>query len=131
MVYLVDDDVDDLEIVQEALEQNDYKGPVKTLTNGQRLMDELNNSEGRDKPAVIVLDLNMPLKNGFDALTEIRSDPSLKDIPIIILTASSKKEDEIRCFELGCNYFYIKPSSMQEYRALANMVKRFSPDLAS
>jgi CheY-like chemotaxis protein len=131
MVYLVDDDVDDLEIVQEALLQNNYTGPVKTSTNGQVLMDKLNNPGPCAKPDVIVLDLNMPLKSGFEALEEIRTNPTLKDIPVIILTASSNKDDEIRCFELGCNFFYTKPSSMQEYRPLANMVKKLSSSKAA
>src|SRR5688572_11987585 len=100
MVYLCDDDVDDLQIVQEALIQNSYKGPVKTALNGQVLMDDLNNISGQQKPDVILLDLNMPLKDGFKVLKEIKSNPKFQAIPVVVLTASSNKNDEIRCFEL-------------------------------
>jgi CheY-like chemotaxis protein len=122
MVYLVDDDLDDLELVQEALKINSYKGPVNTLLNGAELLSKLNNPTTR--PDVILLDLNMPLVNGFQALMEIKSNPRLRDIPVIVVTASSKKEDELRCFELGCNFFYTKPTAMDDYKPLAAMVKK-------
>jgi CheY-like chemotaxis protein len=123
MVYLVDDDADDLEIVQEALIQNSYKGPVKTASNGQALMDDLNKNGGPN-PGVIVLDLNMPLKNGFEVLKEIKSNPSLSRIPIVVLTASSSKGDEIRCMELGCAFYFRKPYTLAEYSSLVTLVKR-------
>jgi CheY-like chemotaxis protein len=125
MVYLVDDDIDDLEFVQEALFENSYKGPVNTVPNGKVLMDLLTKEDETQKPDVILLDLNMPLKNGFQALEEIRNNPSLKNIPVIILTASSKKEDEIKCFELGCNLFCTKPNNLHEYNSIVKIVKSF------
>lgn len=131
MVYLVDDDEDDLNFVQEALYENSYKGPVTTAPNGKVLMDRLTKEHETPKPDVILLDLNMPLKNGFQALEEIRNNPTLKDIPVIILTASSKKEDEAKCFELGCNLFYTKPNSLMEYNTIATMVKKFIPQPAA
>jgi CheY-like chemotaxis protein len=124
MVYLVDDDIDDLEIVQEALVQNDYAGPVVTLQNGKLLMDKLLEDVG-SRPDVILLDLNMPLKDGFEVLREIKSHPLFYSIPVIVLTASANKADELRCLELGCTSFFIKPNSMQEYEALLSVVKRF------
>ena len=126
MVYLVDDDADDLEIIQEALSRNSYKGPVRTALNGLQLMKDLQAPSESVKPDVIVLDLNMPLKNGFQVLEEIRTHPSLNRIPVIVLTASSNKRDEIRCFELGCNFFFRKPDTMPEYNPIASMVKQFA-----
>jgi CheY-like chemotaxis protein len=123
MIYLVDDDNDDVEIMKEALFENSYKGPVLTENNGQALMDRLQRTAS--KPDVIILDLNMPLKDGFEALQEIRSTPHLNSIAVIILTASSRKEDEIRCLELGCNYFFKKPFIMKEYSNLVDVVKKF------
>lgn len=126
MVYLVDDDTDDLEVMQEALVQNSYKGPVCTVLNGQDLMNHLRHPEGHGKADVIVLDLNMPLKDGFQVLEEIKKQPGLEGIPVIVLTASSRKADEIRCFELGCSFFFRKPNSMHEYSPIVMMVKRFT-----
>jgi len=122
MVYLVDDDEDDIAFVKEALFTYSYKGPVDTASNGRALLDKLGNNHSN--PDVIVMDLNMPVKNGFDTLREVKNHPQLKDIPIIILTASSSKADEARCFDLGCDYFYSKPVTLKDYVPVVHMVKR-------
>lgn len=122
MVYLVDDDVDDLEFVQEALVSNSYKGPVDTAANGQELLDRLTTDQAR--PDVILLDLNMPLLDGFQALHRIKSNPALSRIPVIILTASSNKDDETRCFALGCTSYFQKPSRLDQYADLVLVIKR-------
>lgn len=125
MVYLVDDDTDDLEVMREALVQNSYKGPICTLLNGLQLMDHLRTPDGCATPDVIVLDLNMPFKDGFQVLEEIKKHPGLDLIPVIVLTASTRKTDEIRCFELGCSFFFRKPHTMNDYSPIVMMVKRF------
>ena len=122
MVYLVDDDVDDLEFVQEALVSNSYKGPVDTATNGQQLLERL--ADQKTKPDVIILDLNMPLLDGFQALHRIKSNPTFSRIPVIILTASTNKDDEMRCFALGCTSFFRKPSRLDQYSELVLTIKR-------
>jgi CheY-like chemotaxis protein len=123
MVYLVDDDADDIEIVQEAMRSYSYKGSISVASNGQMLLDNLR-STSSIRPDVIVLDLNMPLRDGFEALKEIKSNSALKHIPVIVLTASSKKEDELRCFELGCDFFYNKPITFDGYGTLVTLVKQ-------
>lgn len=125
MVYLVEDDIDDQEITQAALIQNGYDGPVIMLQNGKALMDKLL-EDPTAKPDVILLDLNLPLRDGFDVLAEIKRHPLFRTIPVIVLTASKKKADELRCLELGCNSFFTKPNSMQEYDSLVELVKRFT-----
>lgn len=126
MVYLVDDDEEDIEIVQEALAHYSYKGPVLPLNNGKQLIDHLNTGGTVALPSVIILDLNMPLLDGFQALRVIRSSSFYGKTAVIILTSSSKKEDELKCFELGCDYFLTKPSSMKDYEALTVLVKKFA-----
>lgn len=123
MVYLVDDDRDDLEFVQEALVSNSYKGPVDTAQNGRELLERL--ASANSIPDVIVLDLNMPLLDGFQALFHLKSNPKLSLIPVIILTASGSKEDEKRCLALGCNSYFTKPAKIEEYRPLVSTIKRF------
>lgn len=125
MVYLVEDDIDDQEIVQAALIQNGYNGPISVYQNGKMLMDKLL-EDATTKPDIILLDLALPLKDGFDVLTEIKWHPLLRTVPVIVLTASKKKADERRCIELGCNFFFTKPNSMQEYDAVVNLVKRLA-----
>lgn len=125
MVYLVDDDTDDLELVQEAFLQHSYKGPVLPLENGKELIDQLSCRNLSPIPQVIVLDLNMPLLDGFETLVKIRNHPLYATTPVIVLTASSKKEDELRSYELGCNFFLNKPSTLREYDTLTTLVKKF------
>jgi CheY-like chemotaxis protein len=125
-VLLADDDFDDLELVKEAFFESGFQGSIATAWNGQMLMDQLHHSA--ERPDLILLDLNMPLKSGFEALEEIKQNPLLKSIPVMILTASTRKEDELKCFELGCFSFWRKPVSMAEYNSLANVVKTFLND---
>ena len=125
MVYLVDDDTEDLEILQEALFVHSYKGPVVTLENGLKLLAQLNGNGHSPEPHVIVLDLNMPLLDGFQTLTRIREHPTYNSVPVIMLTASSKKEDEEKSYQLGCNFFLTKPSRIKDYDTLTALVKRF------
>jgi CheY-like chemotaxis protein len=125
MVYLVDDDIDDLDIVQEAFVQYDYHSPMVIFHNGKALLDKL--LEDADaRPDVILLDLTMPLKDGFEVLHEIKTHPLIRTIPVVVLTGSQSKEDELRCFQLGCNFFFNKPNSMPEYESLLTVVKKIT-----
>lgn len=125
MVYLVDDDQDDLEMVQEALFHHSYKGPVLQIDNGKKLVDKLYSDGLFPEPRVIVLDLNMPLVDGFQALQKIRTHAVYHSTPVIILTASTNKDDETRSYELGCNFFLNKPSRMSGYEVLTKLIKKF------
>ena len=125
MVFLVDDDIDDLEIVQEALQRNHYTGQVSTADNGKNFLDQLYAGGEKNRSELVLLDLNMPLKNGFQVLEELKQHPTLKSIPVIVLTASNSKTDEIRCFELGCSLFYTKPTTVEEYNLLMTVVINF------
>ena len=122
MVYLVDDDEEDLELVQEALVLNCYTGPIKKASDGAKLMDLLQDGDDR-QPNVIVMDLNMPRKDGFSALQEIKTHPIYKSIPVIILTSSAAKSDKLKCFELGCDSFFTKPTRMDEYIPVVSAIK--------
>lgn len=120
MIALVDDDIDDLELLQDAISGSDYSGECMQFHTGQELMDFLRSQPSR--PEVITLDLNMPVKNGFQALAEIKSDPDLRSIPVIIVSASSNKMDEVQCLELGCEKFFRKPATMRGYDQLISVV---------
>lgn len=123
MVYVVDDDIDDAELVQVAFDQYQYPNPIVTFQNGKGLMDKLL-EDANAKPDVIVLDLSMPVKNGFETLQEIKTHPLLRSIPVVVLTGSESKDDELRCFQLGCNFFFNKPNSMHDYESLVTVVKK-------
>ncbi len=115
MVYLVDDDMDDLELVQEAFERSGFQGQLACAKNGEDFLSKLQRS---NIPELIVLDLNMPLKDGFEVLTELKKSRNFSVVPVIILTASHNKHDEKRCVELGCSLFLRKPSTLEGYDAI-------------
>jgi CheY-like chemotaxis protein len=115
-ILLADDDPDDRELTIEAFEQNNLPHKIECVSNGQELMDYLTrsspgSSKGSQLPHIILLDLNMPVKNGLEALKEIKSNPSLKRIPVIVYTTSDSEEDIVKTYDLGVNSFVTKPKT--------------------
>lgn len=112
---MADDDADDRLLAKDALAESRLANDLYLVTDGQELMDYLNRKGNYEdpsaspRPGVILLDLNMPRKDGFEALTEIRSDPELRRIPVVILTTSKAEEDIYRGYDLGANSFVTKP----------------------
>lgn len=116
MIMMADDDEDDRLLVKEAFEENRLANPLCTVEDGEQLMDYLHRKNGFEnavRPSLILLDLNMPRKSGFEALHEIKSDPELRSIPVIILTTSKAEEDIVRSYELGVNSFIVKPVTFE------------------
>lgn len=112
MIMMADDDPDDRLLVREAFEENRLANPLMTVKDGEELMDYLHRRAGYEnalRPSLILLDLNMPRKSGFEALREIKSDPELRRIPVVILTTSKAEEDIVRSYDLGVNSFIVKP----------------------
>jgi two-component system, response regulator len=114
-ILLADDDEDDLLMTQEALQQSRLGNDLRFATDGEDLMDYLLR-RGRyvdpadsPTPGLILLDLNMPRKDGREALSEIKSNPDLRKIPVIVLTTSRAEEDVFRTYELGVSSFISKP----------------------
>lgn len=126
MIWLVDDDNEDLEFFQDALQRNGYTGETRYIDSGTHLMDLLTTLPREELPSVIVLDLNMHSKSGFETLADIKSNPRLCGIPVMILSGSTDREDEGRCMALGCERYWVKPGSMHEYDVMANyLIKLF------
>lgn len=114
-ILLADDDEDDCMLAREALAESRLSSELYVVRDGEELMDYLYH-RGRyvslsssPRPGLILLDLNMPKKDGREALKEIKNDPELRKIPVIILTTSKAPEDIYRTYELGANSFIIKP----------------------
>jgi CheY-like chemotaxis protein len=115
-ILLADDDEDDRELTRDALQDARLANEMQFVVDGQDLMDYLNRA-GRyadpsayaPRPGIILLDLNMPKKDGREALAEIKADESLRRIPVIVLTTSSDEEDVLRTYDLGVNSFITKP----------------------
>jgi CheY-like chemotaxis protein len=115
-ILLADDDDDDRELTRDALQDSRLANEMRFAVDGQDLMDYLRRdgiyadpSVDAPRPGLILLDLNMPKKDGREALAEIKADPVLRQIPIVVLTTSKAEEDVMRSYDLGCNSFITKP----------------------
>jgi len=119
-ILVADDDPDDRMLTKEAFEENRLVNDLHFVEDGEELMDYLHRKgkyEDRDKyptPGLILLDLNMPRKDGREALQEIKSHPQLRRIPVIVLTTSKAEEDILKSYDLGVNCFISKPVTFAE-----------------
>ena len=117
---MADDDDDDCLMIKEALEETPLANELYFVEDGEELMDYLyhrskcSGSNNSPRPDLILLDLNMPRKDGREALKEIKTDPDLRRIPIVVLTTSKAEEDIYRTYDLGVNSFITKPVSFEE-----------------
>lgn len=115
-ILMADDDEDDRELTRDALQDARLANEMRFVVDGQDLMDYLRR-DGRyadpavdaPRPGIILLDLNMPKKDGREALAEIKSDEALRQIPVIVLTTSKDEADILRTYDLGVNSFITKP----------------------
>jgi CheY-like chemotaxis protein len=116
-LLLADDDPDDREMVKKALEKH-LANAFYTVSDGEELMDFLNHrgeyspADRSPTPGLILLDLNMPKKDGREALAEIKADPTLRWIPIVVMTTSKAEEDIFQTYALGASSFIRKPNSV-------------------
>jgi CheY-like chemotaxis protein len=115
-ILMADDDEDDRELARDALQDARLANDMRFAVDGQDLMDYLRR-EGRyadpsadaPRPGIILLDLNMPKKDGREALAEIKSDAALRRIPVVVLTTSKDEADVLRTYDLGVSSFITKP----------------------
>ena len=128
-VVLAEDDPDDRFLTIRALEKNRFVSRIQTVEDGEELLDYLlgrNVYEGRNGlPGVILLDLNMPRKDGREVLREIKSDPMLRRIPVVVLTTSSAEDDINQAYDLGVNAFITKPATARELEAALAVLGEF------
>jgi len=118
-IVIADDDADDRMLIAEALRESRLANDLRFVEDGQELMDYLAR-KGRyadhsnsPRPGVILLDLNMPRKDGRETLREIKADPAFKRIPVVVLTTSKAEEDICRSYDLGVNSFISKPVTFE------------------
>jgi CheY-like chemotaxis protein len=116
IILMADDDEDDQMLVADALRQAGIPNPLRFVGNGEELMSYLHRQDfaslpSAPRPGLLLLDLNMPRKGGREALREIKADPSLRSIPVVVLTTSDTQEDVDLSYALGANSFISKPVS--------------------
>lgn len=116
---MADDDEDDRIMTQEALEEERLANCLSFVEDGEQLLDYLNHrgqfSSPADapRPGLILLDLNMPKMDGREALREIKKEPKLRSIPVVIMTTSDAEEDILMSYDLGVNSFIKKPITFE------------------
>jgi CheY-like chemotaxis protein len=117
-IFIADDDEDDINLLKTNLVERNTQVSCTTFHNGLVLINYLLvNPDIR--PDLIVLDINMPIKNGFITLHELKNNQELADIPVIMLSGSSRKDDINRCEQMGCHSYFVKPVSAKGFTELA------------
>ena len=129
-ILIADDDVDDRLFMDKALRQIGYTQTVKFVEDGEDLMSYLRREkqyteENAPWPNLLILDLNMPRKNGFQALTEIKDDPKLRRLPVVVMTTSSADEDVLKTYNLGVNSFVTKPFNFNRLVEMVGALKTY------
>lgn len=119
-ILLVEDNPNDVELTLEALAEHNLANEVIVTRDGEQALDYLYRrgpykllKEGN--PIVVLLDIKMPKVNGIEVLRQIKSDPALKTIPVVILTSSREDQDLIECYSLGVNAYVVKPVDFHEF----------------
>jgi len=130
-ILLADDDPDDRKLTQDAFAENRLANILHCVEDGEELMDYLHRRGkyddllGEALPGLILLDLNMPRKDGREALKEIKADPELRRIPIVVLTTSKAEEDIVRTYDLGVNSYVTKPVTFKSLVELVKVLGRY------
>lgn len=122
-VLIVDDDSDDRESIRDAFLENKHNHDYTFLQSGDHLIEHLSGAD-TTHPSLILLDLNMPGRDGRDVLKTLKADGTYKPIPIIVLTTSASDKDRKASYELGANCFITKPDSYKDLVEITDSIAR-------
>jgi CheY-like chemotaxis protein len=126
-----DDDEDDRLMTKEALVEAKQFNEFRTVEDGEELIEYLkrigrySNPKSAPTPGLILLDLNMPKKDGREVLKEIKADPVFRHIPVVVLTTSKAEDDILRTYELGVNSFVVKPATFEQLVEVMRMLTKY------
>ena len=127
-ILLVEDSPTDVMLTREAMDQYKLANPLDIVEDGIEAMEYLR-QEGRFKdaprPGLVILDLNLPRKNGREVLYEMKSDPHLRNIPVVVLTTSKSEEDVIKSYCLHANCYITKPVDFARFIDVVRMINDF------
>lgn len=130
-ILIADDDAEDRMLIRDALKESRLVNNLMFVTDGEELLDYLchrgayTDKEKYRRPGLILLDLNMPRKDGREALTEIKADPVLRTIPVVVLTTSKAEEDILRTYDLGVSSFITKPVHFNSLVNIMQTLKKY------
>ena len=127
-ILLVEDNLGDIRLTQEALRDCKVRNTVSVVQDGVEALDFLH-KEGKyqdvPRPDLILLDLNLPKKDGRSVLAEIKEDPDLKRIPVVILTTSKAEEDIVKTYNLHANCYITKPIDLDQFLLIVKKIEDF------
>lgn len=132
-ILIAEDDADDRFLMQKAFEENGVGEHIHFVENGLMVMEHLKKLRLRNQhyPTLIILDLNMPQKDGREVLQEIKEDEVYKKIPVIVFTTSSNELVIDKCYEAGANTYIIKPLSFDKLLQVVECIKSYWIQTAS
>ena len=120
-LIITDDDPEDRDFISEALRNKGFSGVAGIFGNGRELVNYLR-ADAKNRPDLILLDLNMPIFDGYQTLQELQGTEKWKDIPVMVLTSSFNENDEVFCRTNGCTDYIRKPMSFSEFEELAERI---------
>jgi CheY-like chemotaxis protein len=127
-VLLVDDDPGDTLMIREAFEHNKVRNALASVADGVQAMQYLRREgefAGASRPDLILLDLNLPRKDGREVLAEIKGDPGFSTIPVVVLTTSHAEEDILRSYQLHANAYVTKPVDFERFIEVVRQIDEF------
>jgi CheY-like chemotaxis protein len=125
LLLVVEDSAEDRDFIAWAFEECEEGVEVRWAESGEEALESLTRGRVRERPALILLDLSLPGRGGLATLATIRRDVSLRTIPVIVFTGSGEEEDILRCYELGANSYFTKPSTMEGYRNIIRILETY------
>jgi CheY-like chemotaxis protein len=127
-VLLVEDDPGDVLLIREAFDFNKVHNNLNVVSDGEQALDYLRGTgdyAGRIRPDLVLLDLNLPRKDGREVLAEVKSDPDLRTIPIVVLTTSEAEEDVLKSYQLHANAYVTKPVDFERFVSIVRQIDDF------
>ena len=129
-ILLVEDNPGDVRLTREAFRATDRETTFEVVTDGERAVEFVSRSSDRSLPDLVLVDLNLPGRNGCAVIEAIREDPQLGCLPVIVLTSSRDEEDVARSYDARANAYLTKPTDPAEFVALARRIEEFWFDRA-
>lgn len=127
-VLLIEDDEDDVRLTREALKDSKVIVSMEVAVDGEEALRRLRRQGSfadAARPDLILLDLNLPRVSGREVIKELKQDPELKLIPVVVLTTSEADSDIVKCYDLGANCYITKPVNFEQFRRIVKAIDEF------
>jgi two-component system, response regulator len=124
-ILVAEDDADDRFLIQTAFEEKGYSDKLEFVENGIELLSYLSDSSKEAMPRIILLDLNMPKKDGREVLLELKQHRLFKRIPIVVFTTTKNEKEIARCYDLGANTYIVKPTTFEELLFIVEQIHSY------